>query len=406
MKPCTTILRDLARRYLEICASPVQEERRGLWRRHNSLKPTRPLVHVRAFAWEELPDSQCGCTDPFLRRFEDFFRRNLFRNTLGDDSIFEPWVTVQAVRKCTGWGVLGKRITSGELRGSFKIDHPLKQLADIDKLRTPWHEIDEEKTCENVARLQDILGDIITVNVDRGPAYRVWNGDLSTNLGHLRGIENFMVDMIDHPEWLHRLMRFMSDGVLKTHVEAEGAGDWGLGAHENQSMPYALELDDPAPNVNGVERRRLWGYMAAQEFTGVSPAMHEEFLLRYQLPILKEFGLVAYGCCEDLTHKIDMLRQIPNLRRIAVAPCANAAVCAERIGRDYVLSYRPSPSDMVGYGWDENRVRRILRRDLTACRECHVDITLKDVHTVQSDPERIRKWVIVTRQVVDEVFGF
>ena len=103
--------------------------------------------------------------------------------------------------------------------------------------------------------------------------------------------------------------------------------------------------------------------------------MHGEFLLQYQLPILRQFGLAAYGCCEDLTRKIGMLRKIPNLRRIAVSPFADVARCAEQIGRDYVLSYRPSPSDMVGYGFNPERVRAILRRDLTACRDCCVDIT-------------------------------
>jgi hypothetical protein len=169
-------------------------------------------------------------------------------------------------------------------------------------------------------------------------------------------------------------------------------------------MSYAEELSDPAANVQGVKRRQLWAYMAAQEFTGVSPAMHEEFLLRYQLPILQHFGLVAYGCCEDLTHKIDMLRQIPNLRRIAVSPFAQVARCAEQIGRDYVLSYRPSPADMVSYDLNPARIRSILKKDLQACRDCHVDITLKDVETVQGDPDRIRNWVVITREVIDEVF--
>ena len=172
-------------------------------------------------------------------------------------------------------------------------------------------------------------------------------------------------------------------------------------------MPYAMELPDPAANHDGVPRKQLWGYMAGQEFTAVSPAMHDEFLLQYQLPILKHFGLVAYGCCEDLTHKIDMLRQIPNLRRIAVSPFANVVRCAEQIGDRYVLSYRPSPADMVGYGFDEPRIRQILRRDLEACRAngCHVDITLKDVETVQSDCTRVQQWVRVVREVVQQVWS-
>ena len=56
--------------------------------------------------------------------------------------------------------------------------------------------------------------------------------------------------------------------------------------------------------------------------------MHEEFLFRYQLPIMEQAGLVAYGCCEDLTCKIDMLRQIPNLRRIAVSKASMSGLPA------------------------------------------------------------------------------
>ncbi len=399
------VLRDLAARYAEVAAHPVQDERREMWRRHNSLHRTRPLIYARAYAWREMPQSACSCEDPLARRYEETLRNLLFWAGLDDDSVFEPWLTVPAVHVCSGWGVEIERKRSGSPGGSFKIDYPLRRPEDIERLREPWHEIDEEKTDETVSRLREAVSDLIEINVDRGPAYRMWSGDLSTDLGYLRGIEHFMVDMTDRPEWLHRLLDFLSAGVLKTHEEAQAAGDWGLSAHQNQAMPYALELDDPAPNANGVARSALWGYMAAQEFTAVSPAMHEEFLLRYQRPILEAFGLVAYGCCEDLSRKIDMLRAIPNLRRIAVSPFADVASCAEQIGTDYVVSYRPSPADMVSYDWDEERARAILSRDLRACAGCHVDITLKDVETVQRDPDRVRRWVALARRVAGEVFG-
>ncbi len=397
------IIRNLAKQYRDLCADPVQEKRRALWKRHNSLEMTRPLIYARAFAWQEMPQAGCTCEDPLLRHYEGLLRKNLFWYTLGDDSVFEPWITVPATLTCHGWGVDINYISSDEPGGSFKIDYPLKALSDIKKLRVPWHEVDEIDTKENVGRLSDAIGDILIINVDRAPAYRMWGGDISTNLGFLRGIENFMMDMMDDPEGLHRLLAFLRDGILHTQEQAESAGDWGLSAHQNQAMAYAEELRDPAANINGVNRKDLWGYMAAQELTAVSPEMHDEFMLQYQLPILKKFGLVAYGCCEDLTRKIDILRQIPNLRRIAVSPFANVAKCAEQIGRDYVLSYRPSPADMVSYGFDPSRIRSILKRDLEACKGCHVDITLKDVETVQGDPDRVRKWVSIARSVIDDL---
>ena len=89
-------------------------------------------------------------------------------------------------------------------------------------------------------------------------------------------------------------------------------------------------------------------------------------MLQYQLPILRNFGLVSYGCCEDLTRKIDMLRQIPNLRIIAVPPRADLRRNVEQIGTDYVISWRPNPTDVICYGFDEARIRGIIRPGLEA----------------------------------------
>lgn len=399
-----TNLRDLAQKYMEICNEPVQAQRRNLWREHNSFNFSRPPIYVRAFGWQEMPQSKLQCQDVFWQEYENFFRESIFRSTFDDDFIFEPWLAVNAVYKCTGWGVSGERNYSDEVKGSFKCDYPIKKLEDFAKLRKPWHEIDEAKTAEKLERVTAALGDVITINLDRAPAYRMWTGDLSTELGYLRGIEHVMMDMVVNPDWLHEVMAFLRDGVLKTHDQAEEKGDWGLSAHQNQAMSYAKELQDPQANINGVKRNRLWYYMAAQELTGVSPQHHEEFMLKYQLPILKKFGLVAYGCCEDLTRKIDMLRQIPNLRRIAVSPFADVAKCAQQIGRDYIISYRPSPADMVSYQFDADSVKGKLREDFAALKDTCFDITLKDVETVEGDPQRIKLWVQSVREVIEEIF--
>ena len=81
---------------------------------------------------------------------------------------------------------------------------------------------------------------------------------------------------------------------------------------------------------------------------------------------------------------------------------ADVAKCAEQIAGDYVLSYRPSPSDMVGYDFNPDRIESVLTRDLQSYRGCCVDITLKDVETVQNDHGRIRKWVQIARKVTEK----
>jgi len=207
--------------------------------------------------------------------------------------------------------------------------------------------------------------------------------------------------MYEHPDELHRVLSFMRDGILENNRQAEAAGHYTLTCSLQQAPPYAEELPRPRPNSGPVKRSALWGFGAAQEFTLVSPAQHEEFLFQYQRPILEPFGLVHYGCCEDLTEKIGMLRKLPNLRSISVAPRANVARCAEAIGRDYVISWRPNPTDMVCAGWDEGRITRILREGARALRGTFFHVLLKDVETVQGEPDRFRRWTALARHVLE-----
>ena len=211
-----------------------------------------------------------------------------------------------------------------------------------------------------------------------------------------------LLDMMDSPDELHRLLAFMRDGVIKAQQEAEDAGDWGLCDWSTQVMPYTKELADPRPNVSA-KRGEIWGYFAAQEFAGVSPALHEEFLLRYQMPIMEKFGIVAYGCCEDLTLKIDMLRKVPNLRRIAITPFANVKRCAEQIGPDYICSYRPNPA-MLAVEFDEAWIGKVLRDDFAWFRAhgCYVDLCLKDVSTVGGDASRLVRFTELAKRIAEE----
>ena len=278
-------------------------------------------------------------------------------------------------------------------------DPPIKELADAARLQKPHHSIDEEATAQDLQRLQDAVGGILPIHVNRSPVYQP---NLAQELADLRGLEQVMWDMVDRSEWLHEQVRFVADGVRTTFEEAEADGDWHLADGANQAMTYSQELPDPQANGAGVKLESLWCFFNAQEFTLVSPAMHEEFILRYQMPLMSRFGLISYGCCEDLSEKIDMLRKVPNLRRIAVTPFADVRRCAEQIGQDYVIAWRPSPAEMVANAFDPDRIRKVVGSAIDAMRGCHFDICLKDVVTVRGEPRRIRDWVRIVREVIDD----
>jgi len=403
-KQDVAVLRDLAKRVADIAAKEVQDQRRELWRRHNSLQRTRPLVYVRWFSvWWEILEPQLQCSDPLFRRAELALRDKIYQDRLGDDVIIEPWLTIRATHAgppdARRWGPEIRHSSKTAAKGSWQFRPPLVEEADLDKLVMPDHRIDEQATARDLHRLTEAIGDILPVAVDRAPRYR---HDISYEMAQLVGLEQMMLYMIDRPEWLHRLGAFLRDGILRTHEQAEAAGDWRLLNHYNQAMPYALELDDPAANGRPVGRAQLWTHAASQETTLVSPAMFDEFILTYQIPITAKFGLSAFGCCEDLTRKIDLLRKIPNLRRIAVTPWADLGRCAEQIGTDYVLSWRPNPAEMVSRGFDPQRVRRIIREGLEITRGCHVDITLKDIESVGGNFDSLVQWTRIVRELVED----
>ena len=405
------VLRRLAAQYAQAAAEPIQHERRRLWQASNGLEPTRPLVLARFGMWnvwcrETFGEHTLACRDAFCRRHERTLRVLLFHQAIGDDRVFEPWYDMPAAVELGWddlWGVrteLHKNVDEGS--GLF--DPPIKEWSDLAKLAVPVHSIDESITALWAERLHTAFGDILPINVQRGPICQGGMADISTCLARLRGLQQIMIDMYESPAELKKLLAFLRDGVLANQRQAEKVGDFGLTDQGNQSQCYASGMEAPQPNTHHVSRKALWTHMAAQEFTLISPAMHEEFLLNYQMPIMAEFGLVSYGCCEDLTRKIDMLRKVPNLRIIAVTLVADVKRCAEQIGSDYVISWRPNPTDVISCGWDEGRIRRIIRHGLEVMAGLHVQIQLKDVETVEGDPTRMARWSSIVRQEIDSAW--
>ena len=90
-------------------------------------------------------------------------------------------------------------------------------------------------------------------------------------------------------------LKLLLDGEPDMRVVGEAADEIDRvtaerdGKHDRERSERCTTAD-PAPNRGPVRRADLWTFVAAQEFTLISPAMHDEFLLQYQLPIMSKFG--------------------------------------------------------------------------------------------------------------------
>jgi hypothetical protein len=160
----------------------------------------------------------------------------------------------------------------------------------------------------------------------------------------------------------------------------------------------------PSDRGRPVGPAQAWGRCAAQIFSGVSPAMHDEFDLAYNQELFAPFGLVYHGCCEPLHHKSDLLRRrFPNLRKVSVTPWADPDVATDAIGKDFVLAAKPNPALVAGPRFDPDPVEaeitgylEAVKRNGTTC-----EFVLKDISTISGDPGILTHWAATVARVID-----
>ena len=394
------ILRRLGSQVAELAARPIEQEKRDLWYRLNALKPTRPVVFCDPEnGWNEIITiDQFECQGEMAQRWEMTLRKEIFWGAeMCDDRVVEPYFIVSHVYEESDWGMHEKKI-GGTDGGSYVWESPLQSYADFDKLHYPIITVNHEATDRVIELANDTLGDILPVRLRTA---WWWTLGMTWTLINLRGLQQIMYDMYDHPDELHRLMAFLRDGhlakldfleennLLSLNNDGTYVGSGGFG--------WTNEL--PQSDFDGhVRTGDMWGFTESQETVGVSPKMFAEFIFPYQLPIQERFGLNCYGCCEPLDKRWYIVKEIPNLRRISVSPWADIGGMAEMLEDQYIFSMKPSPTDLAMTGFDEERIRTELRDALQKTRDCRVEVIMKDNNTIRNDPQRVVRWVQIARE--------
>ncbi|MBQ8144336.1 MAG: hypothetical protein IJ042_06040, partial [Butyricicoccus sp.] len=283
----------------------------------------------------------------------------------------------------------------------------IEDLDDIDqiyKLQAPKVIYDEEGSKKLLALHQELLGDILDVH---------WCGNTYIAFSwmetytKIRGYENALFDLYDYPEEMHKLLGILEEGYLNLYQQQLDMGllEMNNGCQYNGTGGYGYtnDLKAPAPGEK-LTFKNLWAYAESQEFVSVSPEMTKEFAIDYEKRLLEKFGLSAYGCCDNLEKKVPDVLAINNIRRISVSPWADVASMRDQIGMKAIFSCKPNPS-YVTSGWDEGFMRNYTMKLLQDGKGTPFEIILKDTHTIQNDPMRLRKWTDLCRECIAKVYG-
>ena len=400
-----SVIRDLAREVAEVAARPEITLRRQKWIEHNSLRSGEPMMLIfPEGSWTELlPASQMQCEDEQARAIEWNLRHRLYTfHHFQDDTVIEAEWVVNAPVTNTGWGLEPVKEPSPDERGAFRILPVLNERADLAKLRFPHLIYDEDAHLRTLEEMHDLLGDILTVK-RKGIAhisYHLWSQYL-----HLRGTHRYMEDMMDAPDFIQEVMAFFEQGHHRLLQQMIGLNLLSLNNdntyHSSGGNGYTDQLPAPGFNPDCVRPCDIWASAESQELALVSPRMHRDFALEYESRLLAPFGLTGYGCCEDLSRKIEDILRIPNMRRISISPFADIERSAEALKGRAIYSWKPQPAHLVGE-FQPEMVRAYIRRTIDVCKAqgCYLEMILKDTHTCEHHPERFDEWTRIAREEI------
>lgn len=401
------ILRELAKKQYEYSQEPKNKKRIEEWYAHNSLKGDRPMIHLEmwTFAQEIIPQ-RLRCEGEFAREVETNLYCNFLNQELFDDDRVTPdYYPLQYDRFFTLFDI---KINVHNAEGS--VGHQFESIVedledDYHKLKESDFGVDMVSTMQKKQVLEETFGDILPVKVMMECLYSV----PTQMLVHFMKMENMMFNIYDYPELFKEMMdriandtisyyRFLEEKHLILPTvghEPLGQGTWCY----NHELPGEKEAA-ARPLVS----KEVWGFMDSQETVGLSPAMFEEFIFPCYQKISSQYGLLSYGCCEPV-HPIwdNCISKLGNLRKVSISPWCDEEFMGERLqGSKIIFHRKPSPNYLgVGTVLDEEAVRASIRKSLNAAKGCKLEITQRDVYTINNDLAKAKRYVDIIKEEIE-----
>ncbi|MBT3319386.1 MAG: hypothetical protein HN948_02300 [Clostridia bacterium] len=408
------ILRGLAKRKKEIASMPIQKENIKLWTNTNDLKMTKAPIYINEICWNEFSGSEeleLQCEDSLCRQKEEQLRQEIYCwNHMPGNMVVTDVMPCELVVEHSGYGIHEESdlisLEDGTTAPSRHFHIQIRDIDDIDRIMFPRITYHKEQTNEKYEKLHEIFGDILRVEKTgwKGEWFTPWD-----NLIRLTGVSEALMDLIMKPEYIKALVKRWVDVCLSMMKQCSELGIWASNNDNTRvgsgGYGYTGDLEPAEKWRTDAPLGQLWGCSNAQIFSDVSPQMHWDFSLQFSMEWLKHFGLNYYGCCEPLHLKSDILRKIPNLRKVSASPWADIEMMRDKLGDICVLSVKPNPAIFVTSTFDEAQAKREILAVLEQSEGANIELIMKDISTLNHEPERLWRWAQIAQETVDEYYG-
>lgn len=386
------ILKALAREYARCAFDPKQDEKRRLWKKLNALQMERPLLTIDQIPWNEMDvDGSliCRVNDPYWRNVEWDLRCTLYKmRHMPADTCLNPYICLPKPIHNTGWGIEPKAkkqiaLEADSTAPSREFENQIQTPDDIEKITLPVITLDKNREEEILSEADSIFSGIIGYKMT-GLVMHLGAWDW---IAQWMGVQNCYLMLMDEPEIMHALMEKLTRGILGMIEQMNRQKLFDI--HSNLCHCSHTHMDGfPKENADETSEN-AWAFGLAQLFTCVSPAITEEFEVNYMKRIFPHFGYIYYGCCDRLDDRMDVIRKLPNIKKLSSSPWSVREKFAETMPDHCIMSAKPNPAYLASGTLDEAVIRNDLRRTIAAAKahNRNLEFLLKDISTVSHKPE-------------------
>jgi len=408
------IIRSLVAEYAKASDDTSHARTAQLWKNLNDKKPYRPMVWIDEIPWHEMNVDGAltlRCSGKTARKWEEYLRQSLYQwQHMRADMVLNPWLTVE--KQYRGGSLYLKpdehtlttdpnnRVLSHEYEPSIHTQADIDRLVRFERPQYLKHETEDE-----FEQILSICEGLIPVRLAgiRHIWFTPWD-----NLIRLWGVQEALLDLYLHPDLVSYAVNVYVERALEVLDEFESQGLLSPGAGNIRIGSGGYGYCSDLPGVDTLPQCKttdMWGCSNAQIFSDVSTEMHWEFALKYDIPWLNRWKATYYGCCEALHRKAEIIKRIPNLRKISMSPWAHLSEAIEAFDNKYIFSIKPNPAIFAAPNWEAATIEKNLRTLLSPVLEAHIpcEVILKDISTVQYTPQHLWEWSQIAIRVCEDI---
>jgi len=190
---------------------------------------------------------------------------------------------------------------------------------------------------------------------------------------HLRGLRNLLKDIDQNPDFVHKLLTFITESRMRWEREREG--------------------------FLGVKIKRGFLYNNEVHAQVMSPRLYEVFAHPYEKKLADFYskGIFYFHSCGDITPFLDTIATIRGLRRLHISPATDFKTAVQKLGRDFVFEKRMDPIndlEMCDTKTMELKIKEVLKTGRGTSMELDPG-PIQDVSL-----QKIKAWINIARKTI------